>query len=158
MWVLALIKSDWFANGLQIYDKTKNVYGSGKSVYRFGDHPLFINPLYEIPLDELDLEWVDLKQERKPTFLDKIKEKVFRIPFEREITVRPTSGSIVAVNYGDGKLIEIVEFKTCDNGKSGRWVTELYTGVMPKQWAYLPNEIIELSKNKKNIEGYDTNN
>lgn len=145
MKVLTIVESDWFAKGLQIYDKEVCPY-DGHTSYKFGSHVFHIDPLYEFPLDSIRLEWVDYRQTREPNLFQRMGEKLFGVPFEREVVVRPTDGSIVVVEYDNGRA-EMAEFS--GDAKQGRWVTELFTGVPPTRWAYLPDEVMLLCENKK---------
>lgn len=148
MYFLTLKKSDWFANGLQVYNKQTSEMTDGY-VYIHGDHPYHtIDTLQEWPIDELDLTWNDLNQTRKATFTEKLKKLITKKEPNLDVTVHPTKDCVVIVEY-DGGFLEVAEFK--DYSKNFHWVTELYTGMPVKRWAYIPNRIVEISKNKKEL-------
>jgi len=149
MWVLALIDSNWFAKGLQIYRKDETGLNDNyaQHKYHYGDHLVFLQPLYETPLDDLDLKWVELKQKRTPTLWEKFKKKVFGINYEEYEYNRPHSEEIVVVDYGD--FYEIAEFSKC--GDNYHWTTELNSYMVPVRWARLPLHILEMAYNKKQL-------
>jgi len=145
MWVLSLIESNWFANGLQVYQKSKTGLKKPEYKYHYGSHLAFIDPLYEIPLDDLKLEWVEIKQKRIPTFWEKLKHKLLGLDYNEYEYVRPQSGEIVIVDYGHD-FYEVAEFSAYKD--SYHWVTELNTCMLPVRWARIPALVLDMSKNK----------
>ena len=145
MWVLALIESNWFAKGLQIYQRDETGKDEPKYKYHYGSHLVFLNPIFESTVDGLELEWVDIKQERTPSFFEKLKKKLFGIGFDEYCYNRPESGEIVAVDYGNN-FMEIAEFSK--NGDHFLWVTELNSYMTPVRWARLPKHILDMANNK----------
>ena len=146
MWVLALIESNWFAKGLQVYKKDKVALNIDEYRYHYGSHLVFIDPLYEISLDDLKLEWIDIKQKRTSTFWERLKKKVFGIDYDEYQYARPQSGEIVIVDYGND-FYEVAEFSAY--GNSYHWTTELNTYLMPTRWARIPALILDMADNKK---------
>ena len=138
MWVLSLIESNWFANGLQVYQKNETGLKNPEYKYYYGSHLVFIDPLYEIPLDDLKLEWIEIKQKRIPTFWEKLKHKLLGIEYDEYQYVRPQSEEIVIVDYGHD-FYEVAEFSAYKD--SYHWVTELNTYMLPVRWARIPSLI-----------------
>lgn len=134
---LCKIKNNRFACGWQVYKQVEKL--SGGTAYKHGDW--WVRDEYitkKIPLDTLELDWVELEQPHKPTLFEKVKS-LFGIDYDSVDFVRPKSDSVVIVDY-DG-LIETAEVTPTRNG-SCIWVTELYTGIKPKRWAFLPNGLL----------------
>lgn len=145
MWVLSLIESNWFANGLQVYQKNETGLKNPEYKYYYGSHLVFIDPLYEIPLDDLKLEWVELKQKRIPTRWERFKKKFFDLDYAEYQYVRPQSGEIVILDYGCN-FYEVAEFY--DYITTYHWTTELNTYLTPIKWARIPEFILDMAKNK----------
>ena len=136
-WFLCKTTNNSFANGWQVYKQVEKLCGG--TAHKHGDWWIPDEHITkEIPLDTLKLDWVELEQPHKPTLFEKVKS-LFGIDYDSVDHVRPKSESVVIVDY-DG-LIEIAEATPCKDG-SCIWVTELYTGIKPKRWAFLPNELL----------------
>ena len=129
-WFLCKTTNNGFANGWQVYKQVEKL--SSGTAYKYGDW--WIRDEYitkAIPLDTLKLDWVELEQSHKPTLFEKVRN-LFS-------TTRPKIKSNVIVDYGG--LIEMAEATPTGNGGC-IWTTELYTGIKPKRWAFLPNELL----------------
>lgn len=131
-------ESRWFADGYQAY---KEIYyeGSDEPRYKHGDFLLLEPEKCEFTaFDDLNLEWNNLYQPYAPTLWEKIKFKLFKKPYPEEIRVNPKDDSIVIVDYSfDCNFCDVAEVNILSDGKC-QWVTEMYTGLAPKRWAYLP--------------------
>jgi len=141
-YVLIRTKSRWICKGYQAYKEIYYYEDSTKPVYYHGQHPFSSYDPREdilIPFDDLNLEWNNLYQPYVPTFWDKLKSKLFKKPYPEEIKVIPKDDSLVIVDYGfDLDFCEVAKFSQYPDG-SCCWTTELFTGLKPKRWAYIPN-------------------
>ena len=94
------------------------------------------------PLNTIDLEWIDLNQEYIPTFIEKLKYKLFSKEYPKTIKVRPIDNTLVVMQYSRYDHMEVAEYY------NKNWVTDLYFPVECSKWAYIPEEIINEVDNK----------
>ncbi|MBR6066764.1 MAG: hypothetical protein IKP45_03095 [Bacteroidales bacterium] len=132
--ILCKTNSNWFANGWQVYRR-----GDG-AFHHFGDWLMDKEHIkVEIPLVEVGLEWMDLKQPHKPTLFEKFKA-LFGVHYPEIDYVRPNRFALVVVDY-DG-LIEVAEASPNKDGSACTWITELNSYMIPKRWAYIPDNVL----------------
>ena len=132
-WYLCYKANKSFGKGFQVYQQAYRMDGS--EYLKYGDYITFYKEDFTQvwKLSELNLEWQDLEIKHKVSLKERIK-KFFNKDYQINETdiIRPKNKSVIIAEYGNGNHYEVVEY----SHKS--WVTELWFGVMPKRWAYIP--------------------
>lgn len=147
--VLVFDVNKYHAYGLQVYEKTLDIYSGGVWIYAKNRETVSVTPTGEIPMSNLGLEWNDIEQPYVPTLKERIRSLFTGGKLPSMMFVRPKPDSIVIVEFdSNGRtFFEVAEFDYTNEGHP-RWSTSIdIRNLRMLRWAYIPQHIVDFAKN-----------